>query len=291
MSETAESGISASSPSPSRNPVLSALRSHRLVRREASDSSETGSVFDLGYSGSLCGSLGYKSDDSRKSSSSSRKDSSSSNPEFKKQTPLIDMKPIEFWAANREAVQPRGPRRVRLPSESEISIDSFNFDLYDPTQTHDHSDVMTDEELLAKYKLGKIHFRLIYDVDSQSLIISQLGARDLPRPIAKDASKQDQAHSNAYVKLSISPDQKNSKQSAVARKTQNPKWDETFAFEVSLTEAQNLTLEIVVKDFDKFSRHCIVGHVAVPLQDVNLITNNSFWKPLIPSETVSPRKN
>ena len=66
------------------------------------------------------------------SSCSSRKGStSSSNADIKIRgtpTPIIDMKPIEFWTANRENVQPRTPRR-RLLSESEISVDDLKPDL------------------------------------------------------------------------------------------------------------------------------------------------------------------
>ena len=50
--------------------------------------------------------------------------------------------------------------------------------------------------------LGSIHFFMSYDVGSKSLVVRVIEAKDLPKPILLDASKQDNAHSNPYVKVS-----------------------------------------------------------------------------------------
>ncbi|ESO87480.1 synaptotagmin 17 [Lottia gigantea] len=218
----------------------------------------------------------------RHDSENSRTDSVSSTgtPDYKRYhtTPIIDMKPIEFWTANRENVQPKTKRR--LPSESEISIDNFQRDLYD--NLPEETPCLTDEEKLAQYQLGQIHFGLQYEVSSKTLVVKIIEAKDLPPPYCLDENKQDMSHSNPYCKISLLPDQKNSQQTTVQRKTQEPMWNEYFSFEIPYKEVQMRTLEILVKDFDKFSRHCVIGQIYLPLNSVNLIKGGHMWKPLIP---------
>lgn len=50
--------------------------------------------------------------------------------------------------------------------------------------------------------LGALHFFLSYDVHTRILTVRLIEAKDLPKPITRDSSKTDQAHSNPYVKVS-----------------------------------------------------------------------------------------
>ncbi|CAG5135642.1 unnamed protein product [Candidula unifasciata] len=188
------------------------------------------------------------------------------------------MKPIEFWTANRENVQPRSKRR--LPSESEISVENFQRELYEVEP--DEESCLTDEEKLAQFQLGQLHFGLRYDVSTKVLVVKMIEARDLPPPYCLDETKQDMAHSNPYCKISLLPDQKASQQTTVQRKTQEPVWNEYFSYDIDYQESQERTLEILLKDFDKFSRHRLIGKVLLPLNTVNLIKGGHMWKPLSP---------
>lgn len=218
------------------------------------------------------------------SAGSSRKGSTSSSPDPRKPTvPVIDMKPIEFWTANRETVQPRTPRR-RLPSESELSVDTLQLDLYEEPDSSDEP--LTDEEKLARFKLGQVHMSMHYIVPTQILQVRVLEARDLPPPACLDSSRQDMAHSNPYAKVCLLPDQKDSRQTAVQRKTQFPVWTDEFEFELPFKEVQRRTLEVTLKDFDRYSRHCVIGQVHLPLDNINLIKGGHMWKPLQPSTKV-----
>ncbi|XP_064618215.1 synaptotagmin-17-like [Liolophura sinensis] len=195
-------------------------------------------------------------------------------------TPIIDMKPIEFWTATKENIQPRQHRR-RLPSETEISVENFQKDLYEVEESNE--ECLTDEQKLARYQLGQIHFGLQYEVTTKVLVVKVIEARDLPSPYSLDENRQDMAHSNPYCKISLLPDQKNSQQSSVQRKTQCPEWSEYFVFDIPYKEAQRRTLEILVKDFDKYSRHCIIGQLHLPLASLNMVKGRHMWKPLSPS--------
>lgn len=183
------------------------------------------------------------------------------------------MKPIEFWA-NRETVQPRTPRRGRLPSEPEFSIDSIKPDLYE----------VKEEVKKVQPDLGEVHVSLQYEVPANALVVRIIEARHLPSPASMD--RADQAHSNPYAKIYVLPDTKNAQQTGVQRKTQDPKWGDTFTFEMSFQDAQKGTLHISVRDFDKFSRHCVIGHVNLPLDSMNLLKGGHLWKALIPSNLV-----
>lgn len=241
-------------PSPSRLESTSSNPESVISYRDRIDSNETNASRTDATSVSSCG-------DGRRTS----------------MTPFIDMKPIEFWTANKESIQPR--HRCRLPSEADICVENFQKDLYEEDEKEE---VITDEEKLAKYQLGEIHVGLHYELTTKVLHVKLIEARDLRPPYCLDENKLDMAHSNPYTKISLLPDQKNSQQSSVQRKTQSPQWDEYFTFEIPYQEAEMRTLEILVKDFDKFSRHCVIGQLHLPLGSMNLVKGGHMWKPLSP---------
>lgn len=200
-------------------------------------------------------------------------------------SPLIDIKPIEFgvFSAKKEPIQPSVLRRTYTPDDY---FRKFEPRLYSLDSNSDDVDFLTDEEILSKYQLGMLHFSTQYDLLHNHLTVRVIEARDLPPPISQDGSRQDMAHSNPYVKICLLPDQKNSKQTGVKRKTQKPVFEERYTFEIPFLEAQRRTLLLTVLDFDKFSRHCVIGKVSVPLCEVDLVKGGHWWKALIPSSQV-----
>ncbi|ELW67693.1 Synaptotagmin-17 [Tupaia chinensis] len=197
-------------------------------------------------------------------------------------SPLIDIKPIEFGvlSAKKEPIQPSVLRRTYTPDDY---FRKFEPRLYSLDSSSDDVDSLTDEEILSRYQLGMLHFSTQYDLLHNHLTVRVIEARDLPPPISHDGSRQDMAHSNPYVKICLLPDQKNSKQTGVKRKTQKPVFEERYTFEIPFLEAQRRTLLLTVVDFDKFSRHCVIGKVSVPLCEVDLVKGGHWWKALIPS--------
>ncbi|XP_073447217.1 synaptotagmin-17 isoform X1 [Aquarana catesbeiana] len=197
-------------------------------------------------------------------------------------SPLIDIKPIEFGAfgAKKEIVQPTVLRKIYTPEDY---FRKFEPHLYPVDSSNDDVDSLTDNEILTKYQLGMLHFSTQYDLLHNYLTVRVIEARDLPPPISYDGSRQDMAHSNPYVKICLLPDQKNSKQTGVKRKTQNPVYEERYTFEIPFLEAQRRTLLLTVVDFDKFSRHCVIGKVSMPLSEVDLVKGGHWWKAIIPS--------
>uniref|UniRef100_A0A672Q282 Synaptotagmin 9 n=1 Tax=Sinocyclocheilus grahami TaxID=75366 RepID=A0A672Q282_SINGR len=103
---------------------------------------------------------------------------------------------------------------------------------------------------------GCLHFILKYDCDLEQLIVKIHRAQDLP---AKDFS----GTSDPYVKIYLLPDRKTKHQTKVHRKTLNPVFDEVFLFPVAYADLPTRKLHFSVYDFDRFSRHDIIGQVVV----------------------------
>ncbi|XP_067090678.1 synaptotagmin-9b isoform X1 [Osmerus mordax] len=103
---------------------------------------------------------------------------------------------------------------------------------------------------------GRLHFILKFDCDLEQLIVKIQRAQDLP---AKDFS----GTSDPYVKIYLLPDRKTKHQTKVHRKTLNPVFDEVFLFPVTYGELPSRKLHFSVYDFDRFSRHDLIGQVVV----------------------------
>uniref|UniRef100_A0A667WVU2 Synaptotagmin 6 n=1 Tax=Myripristis murdjan TaxID=586833 RepID=A0A667WVU2_9TELE len=102
---------------------------------------------------------------------------------------------------------------------------------------------------------GRINFSLKYDYENEALLVNILKAVDLP---AKDLC----GSSDPYVKVYLLPDRKKF-QTRVHRKTLNPTFSESFQFPVPYDELAVRKLHMSVFDFDRFSRHDMIGEVVV----------------------------
>ncbi|OXB73663.1 UNVERIFIED_CONTAM: hypothetical protein H355_017085 [Colinus virginianus] len=120
---------------------------------------------------------------------------------------------------------------------------------------------------------GKINFTLKYDYENETLTVRILRAFDLP---AKDFC----GSSDPYVKIYLLPDRKRKFQTRVHRKTLNPTFDESFHFPVPHEELVSRKLHLSVFDFDRFSRHDMIGEVILEnlFEDSDLSRETSIWK-------------
>lgn len=120
---------------------------------------------------------------------------------------------------------------------------------------------------------GKINFSLKYDYEGELLLVTILKAFDLP---AKDLC----GSSDPYVKIYLLPDRKRKFQTRVHRKTLNPTFDETFQFPVPYEELVSRKLHLSVFDFDRFSRHDMIGEVILDnlFEVSDLSRETSIWK-------------
>ncbi|XP_065159191.1 synaptotagmin-6-like isoform X2 [Atheta coriaria] len=103
---------------------------------------------------------------------------------------------------------------------------------------------------------GMLHFSLRYDREVEGLVVKIFTARDLP---IKDVT----GSSDPYIKVYLLPDRKKKFQTKVHRKNLNPNFNETFIFSVSEEDLRFRYLQFSVYDFDRFSRHDLIGHVVL----------------------------
>ncbi|NXN92422.1 SYT10 protein, partial [Rhinopomastus cyanomelas] len=120
---------------------------------------------------------------------------------------------------------------------------------------------------------GKLNFILRYDYENELLAVTIVKALDLP---AKDFT----GTSDPYVKIYLLPDRKKKFQTRVHRKTLNPVFDETFQFPVAYDQLSNRKLHFSVYDFDRFSRHDMIGEVILDnlFEVSDLSREANVWK-------------
>ena len=139
-----------------------------------------------------------------------------------------------------------------------------------------------DAKSEAAKSCGKINFSLRYDYETETLIVRILKAFDLP---AKDFC----GSSDPYVKIYLLPDRKCKQQTRVHRKTLNPTFDENFHFPVPYEELADRKLHLSVFDFDRFSRHDMIGEVILDnlFEASDLSRETSIWKDIQYATSVS----
>ena len=110
---------------------------------------------------------------------------------------------------------------------------------------------------------GTIKFSMIYQSNLQTLLLSIIEVNQL---IGKDFWDT----VDSYVKARLQPDDEgiSRRQTEVVRKSKNPKFGESYQFNMPLQEVQNSTLHLSVWEIDKYSRHHMIGELQLELGHV-----------------------
>ncbi|KAM8794751.1 synaptotagmin-3 [Eudromia elegans] len=150
--------------------------------------------------------------------------------------------------------------------EQATSIGQIQPELYQPGEA----------EARAGAPCGRLSFAVRYAYGSEQLVVRVLRALDLP---AKDAN----GFSDPYVKMYLLPDRKKKFQTKVHRKTLNPVFDETFSFGVPFAELPARRLHFSVYDFDRFSRHDLIGQVVLDnlLEAAERDAETPIWRDIL----------
>ncbi|XP_077864938.1 synaptotagmin 1 isoform X2 [Saccoglossus kowalevskii] len=133
------------------------------------------------------------------------------------------------------------------------------------------------DSVKSELKLGKLQFSLDYDFQEGKLNVGVIQAADLP---GMDFS----GTSDPYVKVYLLPEKKKKFETKVHRKTLNPVFNETFTFKVPYSDIGGKTLTFAIFDFDRFSRHDVIGEVKVPLNTIDLGRVIEEWRDLQSAE-------
>lgn len=129
---------------------------------------------------------------------------------------------------------------------------------------------------IEEENLGSLRFALQHNPETNILTVQLLSANNLvPRDFSGTA--------DPYVKVTLLPDQRSSSaQSRTQRQTVNPTFDEEFIFELKEAHQDRAVLELLVFDYDQFSRDECIGFVRVPLRLLDLGNKLELWKHIQP---------
>lgn len=124
---------------------------------------------------------------------------------------------------------------------------------------------------------GRLWMSLHYDPASERLSVKISKAKNLPSRTCGSVNNCD-----PFVRLSLIPDERRYLQSKTKKKNCNPKFDETFVFQIPVKAMEERTLKLSVYDNDRGKRHNIIGHALFPLKDLDLTSNENIdvWKDL-----------
>ncbi|XP_037629688.1 synaptotagmin-2 isoform X2 [Sebastes umbrosus] len=140
-----------------------------------------------------------------------------------------------------------------------------------------------EEEEKEEEKLGKLQYSIDYDFEAGKLTVGILQAADL---ISMDSG----GTSDPYVKVQLLPEKKKKYDTKVHKKTLNPVFNETFIFKVVYEELGGKTLLMSVYDYDRFSKHDVIGEVKIAMNTIDLGRPIEEWKDLESADQEEPEK-
>lgn len=140
-----------------------------------------------------------------------------------------------------------------------------------------------EEEVKEKEKLGKLQYSIDYDFQENKLTVGILQAADL---LSMDSG----GTSDPYVKVFVLPDKKKKFDTKVHKKTLNPVFNETFIFKIPFQEMGGKTLVMSVYDFDRFSKHDVIGEIKIPMNTLDLAKPIEEWRDLDSADQEEPEK-
>ncbi|XP_009705060.1 PREDICTED: synaptotagmin-8, partial [Cariama cristata] len=126
---------------------------------------------------------------------------------------------------------------------------------------------------------GKLQYSLEYNFRAQELKVGVKQAAELK---AMDSG----GTSDPYVIVYLTSDMKKRYETKVYRKTLNPVFNENFTFQVPQAEMPESTLVMQIYDFNRFTKHDIIGEVRLPLASVSLQHVIEQWSDLVAASKV-----
>ncbi|ROT80979.1 putative synaptotagmin-15 isoform X2 [Penaeus vannamei] len=135
-------------------------------------------------------------------------------------------------------------------SGAACSLGSINPELYKTDELEGEYDQYPDDHI------GRVWLQLEYLSDSEKLLVNLIKAKNLPSRLIGSINACD-----PYVRLYLMPDERRYLQTKTRRKTCNPRFDETFCFQITAKELEERALKLTFYDVDRDKKHQVIGHV------------------------------
>lgn len=175
-----------------------------------------------------------------------------------------------------ERIQPRtsgerGANSTALQYQQSL-IGSLQPDLY----SHSSSFSEDEDNYLPMSTYGRLWYSLVYDACVEQLTVTLIKVKDLP---GRGTHRHPR---DPYVKVFLLPEDRTNRTSKVRKKTLSPIFNETFNFQVTADDIKTRTLRFSVYDVDKRKVRHSLGHVMVPLREVDIAHVDTYWADLEP---------
>uniref|UniRef100_A0A8C5WLH6 Synaptotagmin 8 n=1 Tax=Leptobrachium leishanense TaxID=445787 RepID=A0A8C5WLH6_9ANUR len=136
--------------------------------------------------------------------------------------------------------------------------------------------VQPDIEKLAQNEYrGRLQYSIEYSYQKEEVTVAVKQAAALK---AMDSG----GTSDPYATVYLTNDSRRKSETKVHRKTLSPVFNEAFIFKVLKTEIPDTAVVIHVYDFNRFSKHDMIGEVRLPLGEMDLHHIIEDWKELTP---------
>ncbi|XP_073410532.1 synaptotagmin-2-like isoform X2 [Dendrobates tinctorius] len=135
-----------------------------------------------------------------------------------------------------------------------------------PPSTESLDDVGSDSDRPQGPK-GKLKFNLQYKKKTATLTLTVIEATDLPE-YSRDPFVRIRVFSKFEEPQSEVQSVIHERETKVVKNSRNPVFDEDFSFSLKDYPLSNISLKLEVKDFDKYSRHTLIGETRTALKDL-----------------------
>ncbi|XP_069821594.1 synaptotagmin-1-like [Dendropsophus ebraccatus] len=122
---------------------------------------------------------------------------------------------------------------------------------------------------------GKLKFNLYYNRKAATLMLNVIEATDLPE-YSRDPFVRVRVFSKADEPQSEVQSVIHECETRVVKNSRNPIFDEDFSFSLRDYPLSNSSLKLEVKDFDKYSRHTLIGEIRITLKDLKVSESLEF---------------
>lgn len=155
---------------------------------------------------------------------------------------------------------PHSPARPRVASmQAKLDPAKIDTSLYD----NDNDRPVDLNPAEAEANFGMVHVSLNYDMIAGNLTVRLHEAENLqPRNFSGTA--------DPYAKVRFLPDRQNRWQTRIHKRTLNPVFDEDFVFDQKPATINRHGVEILMYDFDAYSRHVCIGGTQIDLAHIDL---------------------
>uniref|UniRef100_X1YW52 C2 domain-containing protein n=2 Tax=Capitella teleta TaxID=283909 RepID=X1YW52_CAPTE len=157
-----------------------------------------------------------------------------------------------------------------LPNPGAYSLGNIDPSLYKMNDEDDEYDI-------PEHHIGRIWFAVEYERESEKLQVTLMKAKNLPSRTLGQGNGCD-----PFVRIYLVPDDRRYLQSKFKKKTTNPKFEESFVFQVPNKAIDERVLKLTMYDIDRHKRHVVIGHALYPLREHNYESNERvvMWRDL-----------